>query len=524
MTRTLSVVVALALSFLSLTAETPPRVQDERTDVAASPAAAGHDNEGRGLVHDEPISGVAWYERHKQAIGARDEGPAPQRDTDATGRGVETDAFPRERYNASNDTAQDVEPAITAIGTSTLSTYIKYVPLGGNTPQPRIYSAAGNDGVPSSAVNPQLPMPAGGIYLMSGDPWMAANPMGGGTAPGRMFCTGILFNNALEDSANAVGLWRYDNGTWSAPTIIDSENGTTDRFIDKPAMALQWSQFSLAYVYVIYATVDYADSQGGYRFNTIWVARSADGGLTFPQRTAVVTGPVQMAQIAVDANNVVHAMWVNYGTNEIRKTSSTNNGATWNATHELVHAGNGTLLTRNTGTTINPNMAAPTAPMFRISGTRLSVVWHARTNNQTDVYYTSKPCSSNCTASGWRNPVMVNDSATNDQFMPAIAFNGSNAVVTFYDRREDAANTLYQSYVGYLTGDGASIHANYRMSYYPSDPRWHTNADGRVNFIGDYQDAVYYWSPTWGHAVASAWIFIESDVKNGEDYWSRIFF
>ncbi len=523
MSRNILVSLLLLLPSFSSSAEPPKTRSNDVAVEERAVAARASKTPFRGLVYDEPISGVAWFERHKQALASSGERRAPRNAETDGGRSImESDAFPRERYAATNDTAQDVEPAITAIGTSTLSTYIKYVPLGGANPQPRIYSVAGHDGQPTSA-SPQLPMPAG--YLMSGDPWMGANPMAGGTAPGRMFCAGILFNDALQGAPNAVGLWRYDNGTWSAPTIIDSENGTSNRFIDKPAMTLQWSQYSLAYVYVIYTTVNYNASNTGFNQNTIWVARSADGGVTFPQRTAVVTGPVQMAQIAVDANNVVHALWVDYGTNEIRKTSSTNNGASWNATHEVVHSGGGSLLTLNTGRTINPNMLAPTAPMFRISGTRLSVVWHARTNGQTDVYYSTKPCSSNCNAAGWRNPVMINDSATNDQFMPALTFNGTNAVVTFYDRREDATNNVqYQTYVGYVTADGSSIHGNQRMSLYPSDPTWHSAGDGRATFIGDYQDAVYYWSPTWGHAVASAWIFIESDVKNGELYWSRIFF
>lgn len=123
---------------------------------------------------------------------------------------------------------------------------------------------------------------------------------------------------------------------------------------------------------------------------------------------------------------------------------------------------------------------APSIPMIRYNWVtqRLAVTWHAGDEN-TDIWYGYRPCSANCNYWGWEWPKVVNDNTARDQFMPALDFNSSgNTVITFYDRRNDANNFLYQQFFGYTDSTGIRLEANEQIGTLTSDPL--------NTFIGDY--------------------------------------
>lgn len=361
---------------------------------------------------------------------------------------------------------------------------------------------------------------------------MAVNPYSYGIAGKRMYCSGILFNRGQEGaSLNSIGLWRSDDGrrTWLGPTIVASENGG-GFFLDKPAIAVSWYSGNLGYVYLTWVKLYVSNPSA----NSIWIARSTDGGLSFSDYQALTYDEVQGPQVVVDSSNgYVYAMWVNWTNNDIRSSRSPNQGVNFEG-HEVVGGGN--LLMR--GATINGNVKANTLPMARYNWSypRVMVVWHGYGEAGTDIYYAYKGCTSNCNAYGWEVQRRINDVTTRDQFMPAIDFNSNgNVVIAFYDRRDDLAsvcldqngnmqaNVCYHQYFAYVYPDGTPIpnEPNRRMSSFASNPGYHDGSDGPANFIGDYQDIWDHQFPE-GEKATSGWIGIRDSVNIGDPYLSRI--
>lgn len=256
--------------------------------------------------------------------------------------------------------------------------------------------------------------------------------------------------------------------------------------------------------------------------SSLWVAGSNDGGTTFSS-TNVSYDDLQVPQVVVNANNgEVYAIWVNFNYNDIRFAASAGNtGSLSFGAHEVAAGGN---LLFGTNRFINGGVRAPTVPMARYvwAANRLAVVYHAGSTTNTEVYYTYRPCSSNCNFYGWEQPSQLNDNSTGDQFMPALDYIGSDLVVPFYDRRDDSNNLVYRQYYAFIHSDGTAIQANQQISTFASNPAFHTNTTGDANFIGDYQDC-WTWTYSGGATRAiSSWIGITDSTTIGDVYLSQI--
>jgi hypothetical protein len=474
-----------------------------------------------------PVSGVLYgemYRKVKEENAGKRSATSGITAGDQGSRGAEEDisviseaSSVTATARATNDTRQDVEPAVTVVNVSgttyTASTSIKYVPIVGLTGnRPRVYYSTTSDF--ASFVSGLMPIPTG--YQLTGDPLMSTNPYTGGIAPKRVYCTGLLFNTGTTNAPSAIGVWRSDDGgrTWSYPAIVASQAGG-GYMVDKPAITVSWHAGSLGYVYVSWVNVDVSGT------NSIWVARSTDGGLTFPTSTVISYASVTGPQVTVNANNGdVHVMWFDLGNNDLRFSMSTNLGVNFGP-HEIISGGNLVGITN-----LNGGVRAPSLPMARYNwvANRLAVVWHANggAGAGTDIYYSYRPCSSQCNFQGWELPQRVNDSVTGDQFMPAVDFNSSgNLLIPFYDRRDDGTqNILYHHYVAEVGPSGNALDINRRVSTFQSDPRRHTATTGSAGFIGDYHDV---WSFTYpeGERLTSVWIGIPSTTI-GESYLSKI--
>lgn len=475
------------------------------------------------------ISGVTYYDALQTLTGKSPIGTTatadptpPTHPTGASRRdrfSVRSTATAPTTVNASSDTFQDAEPSVVAVNvnnaTYTASTVIKYVDTGerdqfGNIRWvPRNHFATTTDF--TSFSRGALPMPQG--YTRSGDPLMAVNPYTGGVAPKRIYCTGILFNQGTVNEPSAIGVWRSDNGglTWQGPTIVASQNGG-GYYTDKPAISVSWYSGSLGHVFVTWANLD-TNNIGS---SSIWVARSTDGGLSFPDRAVVTYDNVHMPSVAVNANNgSVYSVWVNNRVEDIRFAESPH-GSFGFPTHEVVAEGQQLRTTAQRNTNLNGGVRAPSIPMIRYNWVtqRLAVTWHAGDAN-TDIWYAYRPCSASCNYWGWEWAKGINDNGANDQFMPALDFNTSgNMVFTFYDRRNDPNNILYQQFFAYADSTGTRLEANKQIGTLSSDPR---NV-----FIGDYQDV---WDHTYpdGESATNSWIGRPAGI-NPELYLSRIFY
>lgn len=125
---------------------------------------------------------------------------------------------------------------------------------------------------------------------------------------------------------------------------------------------------------------------------------------------------------------------------------------------------------------------------------------------------------------GWQQPRQIDDATSGDQFEPALDYTRyGTAVVTFYDRRNDSNNQLYQPYFAYINSDGTAINANTLTYSLQSNPSFHTSGTGDANFIGDYQDA-WVWTYADGDRLVSSWIGIQNSTVIGDVFLSRITF
>jgi hypothetical protein len=91
----------------------------------------------------------------------------------------------------------------------------------------------------------------------------------------------------------------------------------------------------------------------------------------------------------------------------------------------------------------------------------------------------------------WSDVVYVRDDAPNhehDQFMPAIGVGPDGTVdLSWYDRRQDPENHLFDLYYAYSADGGRSFSQNLRVSEVSSDEQYSHHQNGMV-FMGDYLD------------------------------------
>ncbi len=411
-----------------------------------------------------------------------------------------------------NDAYLDVEPSTTAttvFGTQySVSAWIKYGP-----PQKyaSIYYAYTTNF--SSFTTGQLSIPAG--YTRSADPQTAVNPYTGGIAGKRVYVAGLLHNGNFTD-ISAIGVWRTDTGgaTWSGPTIVEMRSN--HYLLDRPAIAVSTHPNTLGYVYVAYVSVNEYDRTQ----NALVVERSTDGGLSFGTPVVISIGRVTAPDLVVDSNTgKLYVFWLDNTNQRIVVASSTDYGISFGWYEQVTGP-------YYLGPTIYPGVPAQTCALarFHYQSGRVIVTWmgYSAETGSMEVYYSYKPCTSNCNAWGWRNAIQVNDNSTNDQFMPAIDFNSAgNVVIAFYDRRDDPQNKKYHEYYAYLNVDGVRLEPNTRITSSQSDPTLiSTVAGADAFFIGDYQ-SLWDWSYSFGERAVPAFVTVPGP-DNGEVNLARI--
>jgi hypothetical protein len=428
---------------------------------------------------------------------------------------------------ATNDTLQDAESAVTALNiggtTYTVAASNHYTNVNGT-----VYghiNAVSSSNFSNFTLPTQLPIPVdrrgSPQFQDSSDPMLAANVYAGGVAPGRIYCSGILFTPDARFNPSMVGLWHSDDGgvTWSQPTVVATQSGG-GYLVDKPAVTVSSYPSTLGYVYVSYVVVNTSNSLT----SSVWVARSTDGGLNFETPAANITYDfVQGPVVAVNANDgTVYCTWVNERFRDIRFASSSGSGALSFGPHAIVDGTN--ILPIDTQLT--GGVRAATLPMMKFNwhDNRLGVVWHAGVGgvgtSNTEAYYSYLPCVSNCNAYGWRTPVQINDSSTNDQFQPALDYINGDVVIGFYDRRR-TDNVNYEQWFGYVHSDGTTIQSNFDAQTAASNPTFHTATTGDANFIGDYHDE-WTWTYPEGTRAVNSWIFIQDPTIIGDIYLSKV--
>jgi len=206
---------------------------------------------------------------------------------------------------ATNDTLQDAEPVVVALNknsfTYTVAASNHYTNVSGVIHD--YVNAVSSSTFSTFTLPARLPIPndrRSDLFQDSADPMLAANVYTGGVVPGRVYCSGVLFTPDIRFNLSMIGVWYSDDGgvTWSYPTSVAQQNGG-GFLLDKPAITVSQYPSTLGYVYVSYVLVDASNALD----NSVFVARSTDGGLHFETPVRVTWDNVAGPVLAVNAND-----------------------------------------------------------------------------------------------------------------------------------------------------------------------------------------------------------------------------
>jgi len=278
---------------------------------------------------------------------------------------------------------------------------------------------------------------------------------------------GLFYITSLH--TNGLGLWKSTDDCATLTWVGMAHSGAND---DKELMAVDNNPASPFYGRMYIAWTDFTDSR-------IRAIRSTDGGLTWsaPVILSAASTDVQGAWPTVGPNGNLYVSWVRWnpypnGPINIEVVRSTDGGATFAATANPLTGG------------INPQASGPTAscgrpalngnirylpsPQITVSPNGNVHVVYSRdpdglnTGDVIDVYYRR----STDNGATWGAEVKLNDDATTrDQFFPTISAGPTGRIVaTWYDRRLDAGNLLFDYYMRVSHDGGVTWQASQRVS------------------------------------------------------------
>lgn len=322
----------------------------------------------------------------------------------------------------------------------------------------------------------------------AGDPVLAANQ-----ATGRIYFATLEFNNLAN-----IQVFRSDTGgqSFTAPVNAtpampggsqqDKEWMAVDNFPGtcQGNVYLGWRQFG--------------GTAEGMQFT-----RSTDHGATWGPSGGldIAVGSGQGAYVAVGPDHSVYYFWLGTG-NVINMRKSTDCGVTFGPpvlVTDILSPGTNGDLGLNGGFRSN---TFPHAAVHPVTGA-IFVVFNddPAGTDESDVYYVSSTDG----GATWSPRVRLHtDATTTDQFFPTIAFtpNGNNVMVSWYDRRNDAANLGMQRYgrVGKAPAGTLSLNAEFVLSaFFPvaigQDPAINTVYMGDYDQIAATNTSFF---PVWG--------------------------
>jgi hypothetical protein len=373
-----------------------------------------------------------------------------------------------------------------------------------------------------NAWDPTLPAPLepnGGAYPSYGDPFLGK---AADTAPihnNRIYSagtanTGLGWTGSGYSTPSAVAVWYSDDSgrTWTSGAKVAENASNTSVYIDKPSLAVSQYQYTSGEVFVAYSRFTSGSA------SEIHVARSTDGGLTFPQDACVSCGTghtLNSGIVMVDARNgAIYAMWVDLTNSTIYASASTNDGANW-STPSVVATG-----TFSTGSVHSTTAETVLMAKYNTVTATITATWHAWSDanrTDTDIFFATK-------SSGVPWNVGKLQGVThpeNDQFFPALdTDNSGNTMVAYYSRAEDGANIEYRlKNVIVKSTDGTVVRAE-DPAYmdFSQPPTFLTNPNQPSpiqGWVGDYHDL--YFSNDYGRFLC-AWIGQSSTDPTYEVY------
>ena len=196
--------------------------------------------------------------------------------------------------------------------------------------------------------------------------------------------------------------------------------------------------------------------------NAMRLTRSVDGGATWSAPIAIASGG-QGAYVLVGPDHSVYAFWLS-DTNVLHVRRSTDQGASFGPSSSLGRltnpAPNGDLGLAG-GPRSNAFVHVAVSPT---SGQLFAVYNDLSSNGDADVFLRT----STDQGATWSPRQRVSTSGSGDQWMPTVAVSpdGANAMVAWYDRRNDPANSWLQRYatLGQVSGTTLTFGRDFALS------------------------------------------------------------
>ena len=313
---------------------------------------------------------------------------------------------------------------------------------------------------------------------------------------------GYFYYAALH--AGGLGLWRSTDDCSTFTWVGKIHVGTND---DKELMAIDNTPTSPYYGLMHVAWTNFSDGR-------IYETYSADGGTIWSAPVALSAAglAVQGAWPTVAANGDIFVAWVYWqsypaGPIDIQIVRSTNGGTSFAVVTNPLTGGINPRASAPTTTcsrpALNGNIRYLPSPQITVSPNgNLHVVYSRdpdgyNTGDVVNVYYRRSTDS----GATWGSEVLLNDDATTtDQFFPTVSAGPTGRIVaTWYDRRLDANNLLFDYYMRVSHDGGATWQPSQRVSDVSSpiylDPSLNTCYHGDYDQqIQDAGKAYIQWS------------------------------
>lgn len=295
---------------------------------------------------------------------------------------------------------------------------------------------------------------------------------------------------------NAVVMAKSVNGTtWTQATPVTFNRNRF--FDDKYYLAVDRSNSAFANRVYVSWDRNQANNQ------ILYIAYSANGGTSWSAPIKVNDGTSAFERVigaypAVDqSTGVVYDSWHDYARNTIFVDKSSNGASTWgtDVAAARTHTGFGVDIGCVGGRAQGPAHALKVGP----TGALYLVYADSVQSRGFDILLTKSTTG----GASWSAPIRLNDDlGPADQFHPTLSvesngLGGDKVTVTFYDRRDDAANCLAHVYATQSLDGGATWTPNVQQTSAAS------NFDGNANGPGDYSSS----TPFTTAGIPGVWPF-----------------
>lgn len=337
-------------------------------------------------------------------------------------------------------------------------------------------------------------------YDRASDPWVSIGP------DGTAYSVSISFQAAGPDNAVLASTSKDGGATWTAPTTLKEDLGTTQFFNDKESVTADPVTPGTAYAVwdrLVSPNGNPKASAHASAFSgPAWFAKTTDGGATWtPAKVIVPTANRQQTignQIVVDPRtgtlydffDLIFDSGPNGSSklhgNNVAFTKSTDGGASWSAPQIVSNLGSVGVTDPNTGAPIRTGDIIPEPAIDPATG-QLYVVWQdSRFNGgQYDEVAVSTSTDGGAT---WSTPMRANAPKGVPAFNPSVRVAGGTVGITYTDFRNltvGNTSTLPTDYWFVRSPVGALSPGGETHVYGPYDMMTAPNARGF--FVGDYQ-------------------------------------